>query len=151
MRNQKEGLIINVTSLGAIVTYPFLSLYHATKFAVEGLTESMRYELNPLGITLKLVEPGGYQTDFVSRSLVVSNLGQPKEYQTAFSQFTKRLTTGSSNPNLSEVAEVIYAAATDGTDQFRYPAGADAVQLIALKKQMKDSDFKDMIASQMGL
>ncbi|WP_295715586.1 SDR family oxidoreductase [Mucilaginibacter sp.] len=55
MRQQRSGVIINVSSIGGKVTFPFSSLYHATKFAVEGLTESIQYELNPLGIRLKLL------------------------------------------------------------------------------------------------
>src|ERR1700712_6036438 len=69
MRQQKDGVIINVSSVGGRVTFPFSSLYHATKFAVEGLTESIQYELNPLGIRLKLIEPGGYKTEFSGRSM----------------------------------------------------------------------------------
>ena len=64
MRERKSGVIINVSSVGGRLTFPFATLYHATKFAVEGLTESLQYELNPLGIRLKIVEPGGYRTNF---------------------------------------------------------------------------------------
>jgi NAD(P)-dependent dehydrogenase (short-subunit alcohol dehydrogenase family) len=69
MRQQRSGIVINVSSIGGKVTFPFSSLYHATKFAVEGLTESLQYELNPLGIRLKIVEPGGYKTEFTGRSM----------------------------------------------------------------------------------
>src|SRR6202000_597196 len=69
MREKRSGVIINVSSVGGGVTFSFSSLYHATKFAVEGLTESMQYELNPFGINLKIVEPGGYKTEFAGRSM----------------------------------------------------------------------------------
>lgn len=69
MRAQKSGVIINVSSIGGRLTFPFATLYHATKFALEGLTESLQYELNPFGIRLKIVEPGGYKTNFAGRSM----------------------------------------------------------------------------------
>ncbi|WP_431209873.1 SDR family oxidoreductase [Puia sp. P3] len=75
MRARKSGVIINVSSIGGRLTFPFSSLYHATKFAVEGLTESLQYELNPLGIRLKIVEPGGYKTNFAGRSMALYGVG----------------------------------------------------------------------------
>ncbi|HZH96384.1 MAG TPA: SDR family oxidoreductase, partial [Flavisolibacter sp.] len=69
MRKNKSGVIINISSVGGRITFPYFSLYHATKFAVEGLTESLQYELSPLGIQVKLIEPGGYKTKFAGSSM----------------------------------------------------------------------------------
>src|SRR5476649_1549613 len=88
MRQQKSGIIINVSSVGGRVTFPFSSLYHATKFAVEGLTESVQYELNPLGIRLKIVEPGGYKTEFAGRSMALFGVNGLEDYKPAFDKFT---------------------------------------------------------------
>jgi len=63
MRQEKSGIIINVSSVGGRVTFPFSSLYHATKFAVEGLSESLSQEVAPLGIKVLIVEPGPFRTD----------------------------------------------------------------------------------------
>ena len=60
MRAQRSGVIVNVSSVGGRITFPFSTLYHATKFAVEGLTEALQYELTPFGIRTKIIEPGGY-------------------------------------------------------------------------------------------
>ncbi len=64
MRRQGSGTIINVASLGGLITLPFFSLHNATKFAVVGFTESLSFELAPLGIRAKFIAPGGVATEF---------------------------------------------------------------------------------------
>lgn len=151
MRERKTGTIINVSSMGGRVTFPFSTLYHATKFAVEGLTESLQYELNPLGIRLKLVEPGGYKTDFAGRSMDYYGAGGLNDYQQAFDQFAGKIDQWPMSENIGEVAEAIYQAASDGTDKLRYPVGHDALQLIEARKQMDDAAFKQLIVAQSGI
>jgi NAD(P)-dependent dehydrogenase (short-subunit alcohol dehydrogenase family) len=151
MRQQKSGVIINISSVGGKVTFPFSSLYHATKFAVEGLTESMQYELNPFGIRLKIVEPGGYKTEFSGRSMTLFSTDGLDDYQSAFNKFMGMIEHWPMSENLSEVAGAIYEAATDGTEKLRYPVGHDAVQLIEARRQMDDVDFKTMMTAQTGI
>jgi len=151
MRQQKSGTIINVSSVGGRVTFPFSSLYHATKFAVEGLTESMQYELNPLGIRLKIVEPGGYKTEFSGRSMDLFGANGLDDYQPAFDKFITMLDHWPMSENIAEVADAIYEAATDGAEKLRYPVGHDAVQLIQTRQQMNDVDFKKMMTAQTGI
>jgi NAD(P)-dependent dehydrogenase (short-subunit alcohol dehydrogenase family) len=151
MRHQKSGIIINVSSVGGRLTFPFSSLYHATKFAVEGLTESMQYELNPLGISLKIVEPGGYKTEFSGRSMDLFGGDGMDDYQPSFNKFIALLDNWPMSENIGEVADVIYEAATDGTEKLRYPVGHDAVQLIETRKQMDDVEFKKMMTAQTGI
>lgn len=151
MRQQRSGVIINVSSVGGRVTFPFSSLYHATKFAVEGLTESLQYELNPLGISLKLIEPGGYKTEFSGRSMDLFGANGVEDYRPAFDKFTAMLDGWPMSENIGEVAEAIYEAATDGTEKLRYPVGHDAAHLVQTRAQMKDADFKKMMTAQMGI
>jgi len=73
MRRQKSGVILNVSSIGGRITFPLGTLYHGTKFAVEGLSESLHFELLPLGVRVKLIEPGMVRTDFAGRSFDFSN------------------------------------------------------------------------------
>lgn len=119
-RMNRGGTIVNVSSVGGRMAFPLGTLYHGTKFAVEGVSESLQYELAPLGIRVKLVEPGGINTDFAGRSLDVSNEPQLTEYQPliqkAFSVMVPMLANGSSP---EQIAEIVYAATTDGTDQLR--------------------------------
>jgi len=151
MRHQKSGVIINVSSVGGRLTFPFSSLYHATKFAVEGLTESIQYELNPLGISLKIVEPGGYKTEFAGRSMDLFGAEGLAEYKPAFDKFVTMLENWPMSENLGEVADAIYAAATDGTETLRYPVGHDAAQLVVTRQQMDDVAFKKMMIAQIGI
>lgn len=151
MRQQGAGTIINISSVGGRVTFPFCSLYHATKFAVEGLTESMQYELNPLGIKLKIVEPGGYKTEFSGRSMAFLGGGDLSDYQPVFDKFVAALYHWPMSENIGEVAGVIYEAATDNTEKLRYPVGHDAAQLIQTRQQTDDVDFKKMMVAQTGL
>ena len=151
MRQHRSGTIINISSVGGRITFPFSSLYHATKFAVEGLTESMQYELNPLGIHLKIVEPGGYKTEFAGRSMTLFNIDGLDEYQPAFNKFMDMIDNWPMSENIGEVADAIYEAATDGTEKLRYPVGHDAVQLIQTRQQMNDVDFKKMMTTQIGI
>src|SRR6185436_7397872 len=70
-RERRAGLFITTSSIGGLITVPFNSMYHATKWALEGWSEGMAFELNQLGIGMKLVEPGGMRTDFFTRSFEV--------------------------------------------------------------------------------
>jgi NAD(P)-dependent dehydrogenase (short-subunit alcohol dehydrogenase family) len=151
MRARRSGVIVNVSSVGGRVTFPFCTLYHATKFAVEGLTESLQYELNPFGIRLKIVEPGGYRTNFAGRSMGFFGAGGIKEYTAPYDKFVARLEHWPMSDNIGEVAAVIYTAVTDGSEKLRYPAGPDAGPLLETRKQLDDIEFKKLMATQTGI
>lgn len=151
MRLHKAGTIINVSSIGGKLTFPFSTLYHATKFAVEGLTESLQYELNPLGIRLKLVEPGGYKTDFAGRSMNFYGAGGLDGYQEPFGRFVGKLEQWPMSENIGEVAEAIWEAASDDSEKLRYLVGLDAEQLLEARQQLDDVAFKTMMATQTGI
>lgn len=151
-RSNKDGIIINYSSIGGRVTFPYVSMYHATKFAVEGLTESLQYELNPIGIKLKLIEPGAYNTDFATRSMDWVQVEEGSEYKPkldAFIEGMKSMMGAGQDPQ--EVADKTYEAATDGTEKLRYLVGDDAIQIMGARKEVDDVQFKNMIAEQMGL
>ncbi len=151
MRKQRSGIIINVSSIGGRLTFPFSSLYHSTKFAIEGLTESLQYELNPLGIRLKIVEPGGYKTEFTGRSMSWFNADGLQDYKTRLDKFAGLLVNWPLSENIGEVAEAIYGAATDGTEKLRYPVGQDAAPILQARQQMDDGAFKKMMVGQLGI
>jgi NAD(P)-dependent dehydrogenase (short-subunit alcohol dehydrogenase family) len=72
MRSRREGRILNVTSMGGLMTMPGLSFYHGSKFALEGISSSLAKEVRPLGIYVTAVEPGMFRTDWAGRSMVRS-------------------------------------------------------------------------------
>src|ERR1700742_3997985 len=86
-RHNKGGIIINISSIGGKMTFPLGALYHGTKFAVEGLSESLSFEVEEFGGKVKIVEPGAIATDFVSRSVDISNDETLTEYQPLIAKF----------------------------------------------------------------
>lgn len=141
-RANKAGLFMNVSSIGGLITFPYISLYHSTKWAVEGFSESLSYELGELGIQVKLIEPGGVDTDFSGRSLVFAMPETLPEYIDGVTKFqTNRANSGQSYSSAEFLAEGIFAAATDGKTQMRYVIGPDAEQTYALRKQVGDDAF----------
>ena len=151
-RANKEGVIINISSIGGKITFPLGTLYHGTKFAVEGLSEALSFEMEAIGVKVKIVEPGAIRTVFASRSFDFNNDESLAEYQgivgKLFAAFGPLLERGS-EPEV--VAEVIYKAATDETDQLRYTAGADAQQIVANRKASDDATFLQGMKTQLGL
>lgn len=153
-RKNKSGVIINISSIGGKMTFPLMPLYHSTKFAVEGFSESLHYELEPLGIKVKLVEPGGVATDFGSRSLDYQhdeNLNEYNEFVTGVMGTFQNMMNPETMSTPDLIAGIIYTAATDDTATLRYRAGADAEQLLTARKQMNDADFVSMMKQQLSL
>lgn len=152
MRANKKGLIINVSSLGGRVTSPYSSIYCASKFAVEGLTEALQYELHPFGIKVKLIEPGAHKTRFFKDSMERIPESDINEYMSGMDKIDyaiRYLEGWAGKPE--DVAKTIYKAATDGADRLRYPVGKDAEKLLKRREEMTDAEYKNMIAKELGL
>jgi len=90
-RANKSGMFINISSIGGRMTFPLMPLYHSTKWAVEGFSESLRWELGQAGIHVKVVEPGGVATDFGSRSLDMQHNPELTEYNEFVDNFMKAM------------------------------------------------------------
>jgi NAD(P)-dependent dehydrogenase (short-subunit alcohol dehydrogenase family) len=144
-RTRKSGTLINISSVGGRVTFPLYSLYHSTKWAVEGFSESLQYELAPLNIRVKLVEPGPIKTNFYERS-ADRNLKLDPDYQEFYDRVMPKMDqAGSSGSPPEAVAEVIFKAATDRSDRLRYTAGKSVGFLLALRKLLPESWFYKFI------
>lgn len=145
-REKRSGMFITTTSIGGLIAFPLGSTYHATKWALEGWSESLAFELNTFGVDVKTVSPGGIKTDFISRSL---DMGTQPEYEsminTMFSN-TESMMEGASEPEL--IAEVVYEAATDGKKQLRYVAGKDANELYAQRLELGAEAFREQFGKQ---
>ncbi len=151
-RANKDGVIVNISSIGGKMTYPLGTLYHGTKFAVEGLSEALSFEMDAIGVRVKIVEPGVIKTDFGGRSFDFNNDETMMEYQGVVRGLMGAIEAAvqaGSEPIV--VAEVIYEAVTDGTDQLRYTAGEDAKEIIANRKAADDATFIGGIKAQFGL
>ncbi len=152
MRRQGSGTIINVASLGGLITLPFFSLYNATKFAVVGFTESLSFELAPLGIRAKYIAPGGVATEFAGRSLARTFSEGEQAYGESLSKVMGAMGARRSNYSSAEsIAEVMFTAATDGTGQVMYLAGPDAEQTYALLRSVSEPQRLEMVRQHSGL
>ena len=139
-RAKKEGLFISTTSIGGLIAFPLGSTYHATKWALEGWSESMAFELNTFGVNIKTVSPGGIATDFSGRSLeLASNEDYDPMVQSMMAGFGSMMETASSP---EQIAAVVYEAATDGKNKLRYVAGEDAKALYAQRLAQGDEAFR---------
>jgi len=150
MREQKSGIIVNISSGAGRFGYPNGSAYVSTKFALEGLSESMAYEIEPFGVRVVLVEPGFVRTNF---SNVVAKKSQSPTSQ--YSKMTEKMTESfdkmklnSSPPEL--VANVVLEAVTSKEPNLRYLAGKDVELWMEQKKNMSDKEFFDMIKQSLG-
>lgn len=139
-REQKRGHIVNIASVGGRMTFPLYSLYHATKWAVEGFSESLQYELEQFNIRVKLIEPGPIRTDFYDRSQDVAK----KDGLTAYDEITRRAVAnmdknGVDAPDGTVVAQAIYDAVTDETSKLRY--GVNTKGLLKLRRFLPDRAY----------
>jgi len=148
MRKQKSGTIVNVSSVGGRIGLPVLSAYHSTKFALEGLSESMSYELESFGIRVVIIEPGVIRTNIMNSSIIAKKAQDPKSpyfslIQKVENNFKLMMENESSPPE--EVAKVILGVVTSENPQLRYTVGNDAATMIQARASMSDNQFKKMI------
>ena len=153
MRKQKSGTIVNISSVGGRMGIPSLSAYHSTKFALEGLSESISYELEPFGIGVVVIEPGFIRTNIMNSSMIAKKAQDPKSPYFSLTQQLERSfksamenTSASSPPE--EVAKVVLQAITSDGPKLRYTVGNDASSMIRAKTTMSDTEFGGLIKQQ---
>lgn len=153
-RANGAGTILNVTSGGGVFALPMISLYCASKFAVEGFSEALSYELAAVGIKVKLIEPGGVvTTNFGQRGAHESTaLAALPDYDAfiATMQQTFAALRGERRATEDDVAAVIYAAANDGSDRLRYVATDDIKPLIAARREGSEERYMHMMRERFG-
>ena len=149
MRKQGSGRIINISSGAGRIGYPGGSAYVSSKFALEGLTESMAFEVEQFGIKTVLVEPGFIRTNFAENIVTAKKAQDPNS---PYSQMMMQMKSSSHRrrmienaPDADLVASVIVEAATAKEPNLRYLAGKDVQQMVAAKKSMSDEEFQKMI------
>jgi len=145
MRKQRNGIIVNVSSGVGRVAIPVSSAYVATKFALEGLSESMRYELKEFGINIIIIEPGVIRTNFVEN---MKTAGTRSRSESPYADLIGRTLKGfgglmdnSSPPKL--VAEAILNAITSKEPEIRYVVGDDAKSIMKVRKSTSDKEFEN--------
>jgi NAD(P)-dependent dehydrogenase (short-subunit alcohol dehydrogenase family) len=147
MRKQREGIIVNISSSAGRIGLPINSAYVSSKFALEGLSESMAYEVEQFGIRVVLIEPGFIRTNLVNSSTSAKKRLNPKSpyfslMQKVENQFKSRMEDVSSSSPPIEVAKVVLQAVTSQNPQLRYIVGTTIIQA---RMKMSDREFGKMI------
>jgi NAD(P)-dependent dehydrogenase (short-subunit alcohol dehydrogenase family) len=141
MRDNKGGTIVQIASMGGRLAFPLFSIYHATKWAVEGFSESLQYELKQFGIKVKIIEPGTIKTEFYGKGRVAI-AGKSLPHYKAFVDKCEKVSQAPAQNGITpvEVAKVI-CRSVDGGWKMRFPAGSPAPMLLGLRKLIPDSWF----------
>jgi short-subunit dehydrogenase len=153
MRKQRTGKIVNITSMGGRIAIPLSSSYHGSKFALEGLSESIQYEVEPFGIKIILIEPGAVGSNFWKNIKIAKS---SSDSNSPYSQFGnkimkayKEMEQNAISPSV--VANTVLDAITSDNPQLRYVVGEDASKTIEARKNMSDKEFGNLIKKQFGI
>ncbi len=152
MRPKGGGTIIQISSMGGKITFPLYSIYHATKFAVEGFTESLHYELNQFNIKMKLIEPGPIVTEFYGRSrqfIKPTDTNQYDRFIQKFNEAAEKVMKDAEGPEV--VARMIFKSAIDNSNQIRYAVGKPGPMLLMLRKILSDKWYFWMVRKSYNL
>ncbi|MDQ4013475.1 MAG: SDR family oxidoreductase [Thermoproteota archaeon] len=153
MRRQGAGKIVNITSMGGRVAIPLSTSYHGSKFALEGLSESIQYELEPFGIKVILIEPGAVGSNFWRNIKIAKS---SSDSNSPYSQFGNKILKAykemeQNTISPSVVAKTILDAITSNNPQLRYVVGEDAAKTLEARKNMPDKEFGDLMKKQFGI
>jgi NAD(P)-dependent dehydrogenase (short-subunit alcohol dehydrogenase family) len=141
-RQRGGGLLVQMSSIAGKVPFPLGSVYNASKFAVEGMTEALSFELGAIGARVKMIEPGVIDTDALGSSLVVHEDRSLEEYQAIHASLMAAFSASASMASApSLVAERIWQAVNDGSDRLRYPVGPDAEIVLSRRRETADEEF----------
>jgi short-subunit dehydrogenase len=150
MRERRQGKIINISSIGGLLSLPYNSAYAASKYALEGYSESLRYELLPFGVYVSLVEPGGVQTGTLDRSLVAARTPHPA-YQVQRTRLMSQMGQFSrSGIPLDHVTQTIARIVAARQPLLRYPVGRQARFAPLLKQFLPRRWFESFVIRQFG-
>ena len=154
MRKQRIGKIVNITSMDGRIAIPLDSIYHGTKFALEGISESIQYELEPFGIKIVLIEPGAVGSNFWKNLKMATKISDPnisvyRQLENNMSEALKQMVQNTI-PS-SGVAKVILQAVTSDNPEFRYVVGQDAAMIIEARVSMSDKEFQNLTKKQFNL
>jgi len=151
-RSRRQGTLINISSGAGIFGAPMASVYSASKFALEGYSEALWYELGALGIKVKLIEPGGAPgTRFMSRSSSEANRTQPLPDYSPFVQSTMEvyagMASGADADAVSKVVNAIFEAATDKSDRLRYQPTNDISEIVRARRSGSEDQYFSLLRS----
>jgi short-subunit dehydrogenase len=146
MREKGGGTIIQIASMGGRITFPLYSIYHGSKWAVEGFSEALHYELEPFNIKIKIIEPGAIKTEFYGSSrrfIMRDDLPMYQSLVDTVEQVSQEAGNKGESPEL--VAKAIFQAANDRSHKMRYVVGKPAPLLLMLRKLLPDNWYFSLV------
>lgn len=151
MRKQKSGTIINISSIGGKIATPFGAWYHASKFAVEGMSDSLRTEVKPFGINVVVIEPGGVKSEWAE--IAYDNLIKTTQH-TAYSEMANKFkkafeTTISKNAEPQVISRLISKAVASKKPKTRYSGGYMAKPALFFRRWFGDRTMDKILLSQL--
>jgi NAD(P)-dependent dehydrogenase (short-subunit alcohol dehydrogenase family) len=155
MRDRRQGVIVNLSSVLGWLTLPYTSTYAASKHALEALSEGLWLELAPFGVRVAVIEPGVFPTRFNASTVMAPNFKEGSAHWDNALRYRGALRAsmqaGSAGADPQEVADLVFEAATTSTPMFRYVAGMDARALIPAYRRQEFEPFRDAMLSRLGL
>ena len=150
MRKQGSGKIVNISSVAGRIGFPASPAYISSKFALEGLSESLRLEMSPFGIDVIIIEPGVIKTNFLNPVKLAKN----SESDTAYSDITAKVVSGvkmmaEMGTPAKEVADTIVKSIKDDKPLPRYIVGNDASMFLEAKKGKTDIEFENYLKKEL--
>tara|TARA_B100001146_G_C16135861_1_gene414530 strand:+ start:365 stop:1198 length:834 start_codon:yes stop_codon:yes gene_type:complete len=150
MRKQNNGHIVNVSSVAGRIGFPVSPAYISSKFALEGLSESLRFELMPFGVNVIIIEPGVIKTNFFNSMKMSKN----SQKESAYSDITDRVISGvkmmaEMGTHPKEVADIIIKAIKEEKPLPRYIVGNDAMMFLEAKKMKTDIEFENYLKKEL--
>jgi len=150
MRKQETGDIVNISSIAGRIGFPVSSAYISSKFAIEGLSESLRYELGPFGINVIIIEPGVIKTNFFDSMKIAEKVGKSDTYK----DITEKVISGvkmmaEMGTPPKEVASVIIKSLKEEKPLPRYVVGNDAAMFLEAKKMKTDIEFENYLKKEL--
>ncbi len=150
MRKQNSGHIINISSVAGRIGFPVSPAYISSKFALEGLSESLRFELMPFGINVIIVEPGVIKTNFFNSM----KLAEKSQHGSIYKSITEKVISGvkmmaEMGTDPKEVADTVMKALKDEKPLPRYVVGNDAMMFLEAKKMKTDIEFENYLKKEL--
>ncbi len=154
MREAKSGVIINISSFLGKMGLPLLSHYNASKYAVEGITDSLRFETLPFGIRVHSIESGLFGTNFVKKGLVANSKSTSEDspYKDLVAHFVPIVAKAiNEGPNPQPIADAIKMIIEDENAPIAVPVGVEATTFVPMRKSMGDEEFEQKIKATFGI
>lgn len=154
MREAKSGVIINVSSFLGKMGLPLLSHYNASKYAVEGIVDSLRFEVAPFNIRVHSIQSGLFGTNFVKKGLVANTqtTSEDSPYKELVAHFVPIVAKAiNEGPNPQPIADAVKSIIEDKDSAIAIPVGAEATTFLPMRKELSDEEFEQTVKSTFGI